>query len=169
MTRKELVNNSNKQENIMKILNAIGIVALFIVALILGSTESSGQEPESTSQVEQSSGEGVCPANTPPVHIILVSVEDDKPVLTSPGKDEEVDVCKGNRVIWVLTGPDRDFFVDFNPTSSAPFPGPKKKNSNNNVINVRIGNSVEGNGKDYKYDFGFANGEPMDPHIIVRD
>ena len=138
----------------MKTLSAIGIAALLIVALMLGCAPTPSQ--------------GEC--KLPPVHVIVVSADaDGQPVLKIDGKvDDDVHVCLGDRVVWVLSGPDRELFVDFTSTVGAPFPGPKKKTSNKNVINVRIGGPDAKRGTDYKYDVGFTNGKSRDPQIIVE-
>ena len=157
----------------MKILNAIGVSALLIVALTLGSTESFSQDPESASQVEQS------PSQAPPCkcrenHTIQVRVDNaGKPVLRyRGGLGDEVHVNKGDTVRWVVIGANRQFSVDFKSEKGAPFgtpPGEKRKrDSQKYEIKVDISMSAEGNGTVYEYDIGFADGDPGDPQIIVE-
>ncbi len=136
----------------MKTLSAIGIAALFIVALMLGSTESSSQDD--------------CEPGRQ--HVIQVEEDEDgNPVLRyRGGSGDEVTVCKGDNVKWVQTGRNRQFSVDFNYEKGAPFGGPKRRDSENDEIDVDIDSSAESG--DYEYDVAFANGEPMDPKIIVE-
>ena len=138
----------------MKILNAIGLAALLSVALMLGSTDSSGQEDD---------------CKLGPNHVIQVRVgDDDKAVLKyRGGSGDEVEVCKGDNVKWVLIGSNRDFSVDFDYSNGAPFGNPKKRDSSNDEIEVDIDSSTEAG--DYEYDVAFGDDEPMDPKIIVRD
>ncbi len=142
----------------MKILNAIGVATLLFVALMLSSNESFSQEDD---------------CNLGPNHVIQVRVGDDgKAVLKyRGGSGDEVEVCKGDNVKWVLTGSNRNFSVDFNYENGAPFgnpPGQKqKRDSSNDEIDVDIDSSAEAG--DYDYDVAFGEDEPMDPKIIVRD
>jgi len=151
----------------MKILNAFSVATLFFVALMLSSTDSFSQDPESSSQ-DESVGLDEC--THPPVHVIVVTAgADGQPVLKIDGTvDDDVHVCLGDRVLWVLSGPDRELFVDFKSRADTPFPGQSKRNSNKNVINVRIGGPDAERGKYYKYDVGFTNGPSRDPQIIVE-
>lgn len=90
---------------------------------------------------------------------------DGKPILKYKGQPADaVHVCLGDTVRWVLTGPNREYFVDF--FSGAPFPGAKKRNSSAGVISVVIGGPAE-RGKGYDYDTEFVDGEAMDPRIVV--
>ena len=75
----------------MKILNALAIAGLTIVALTLGSTDSLGQDD----------------CDHGGNHTIQVRPGDDgAPELKyRGGSAEEVHVCEGDRVQWVLTGP----------------------------------------------------------------
>ena len=83
----------------MKILNAIGAATLLFVALMLSSTASASQD--------------ACDHGGN--HVIQVRVGDDgEPVLKYRGKSgEEVHVCQGDNVKWVLIGSNRQFSVDF--------------------------------------------------------
>ena len=91
----------------MKILNGVTIAGLTIVALTLGSTDSLGQD-------ECDHGGN---------HTIQVRAGDDgvRVLKYRGGSADEVHVCVGDRVQWVLTGSDREFLVDF--LSGAPFEG----------------------------------------------
>ena len=166
----------------MKILNAIGFSALLIVALMLGSTESFSQDPESASQVEESASQvEQSPSQADPCrcrgkyHTIQVRVDDDGNAVLKyrGGNGDSVKVCRGDNVRWVLIGENREFSVDFKYPNGAPFGNPpgekRKRNSSDDEISVDIGMSAAGNDTTYQYDVGFANGEPSDPHIIVRN
>jgi len=134
----------------VKILSGIATAGLMVAALMLGSTDSLGQD------------ECVSTGN----HTIQVQPgEDGVPVLQyRGGSAEEVHVCIGDRVQWVLTGPDRDFFVDF--FSGAPFDGATRRGSSGNVVSLVIGAMAE-RGRDYAYGVEFAGEPGMDPHIII--
>ena len=101
------------------------------------------------------------------VHTIQVRVgEDGKPILSyRGGSAEEVRVCLGDRVQWVLIGPDRRFFVDF--FAGAPFGGEAKRGSADGVVHITIGGSAE-RGSGYDYNVEFADGGELDPRIIVE-
>ena len=126
----------------MKILNPIGIVALFIVAIMLGSTESSSQEESASEEENPCNGGGH-------YHTIQVRVGDDgEPVLRYRNKDgDKVRVCKNDKVKWVLIGPDRTFSVDFKHKKGAPFgdpPGqPQKRESMDYEIDVEISDTTD--------------------------
>ena len=123
-----------------------GLVAEF-GALVLGSTESLGQDDDCGNRV------------------IQVTVgENGEPVLKyRGGSAEEVHACRGDTVRWVLNGPNREYFVDF--YDGAPFDGARKQGSHDNVVSIVIGESAETG--DYEYGVNFADGEPMDPKIII--
>ena len=133
----------------MKIMSGIAIAGITIVALTLASTESLGQDA----------------CDNGGNHTIRVSVGDDGvPVLKyRSGSADEVHVCAGDRVQWVLNGPDREFLVDF--LSGAPFEGETTQGSNSNVVSIVIGASADR--REYDYDVQFADGQGMDPRIIV--
>lgn len=77
------------------------------------------------------------------------------------GSAENVNVCNGDKLQWVLTGPDREYFVDF--MDNAPFSGAAKRGSSNGVIAVKI-DAASGA---YDYGVNFEGDEPLDPRIIV--
>ncbi len=131
----------------MKILNVLGVAGLTAAALMLSSTDSQSQ--------------GTCDHGGN--HTIQVSPgEGDMAALKyRGGSAESVHVCDGDQVQWVLTGSDREFFVDF--MSNAPFPGAAKRGSSGGVISVQIEAASGG----YAYGVNFAGDEPMDPQIIV--
>ena len=133
----------------MKIMSGIAIAGLTIVALTLGSTNSLGQ--------------GAC--NHGGNHTIQVSVGDDgTPELSyRGGSAEEVHVCAGDQVQWVLTGSDREFLVDF--FSDAPFDGAITRGSSGNPVSVVIGAAAERRG--YEYGVKLVDGPGMDPRIVV--
>ncbi|MDH3954855.1 MAG: hypothetical protein OEV03_11570, partial [Gammaproteobacteria bacterium] len=77
------------------------------------------------------------------------------------GSAEDVHVCDGDQVQWVLTGSNRDYFVDF--MGNAPFPGAARRGSSDGVVSVTI-EAEEGS---YDYGVNFEDDEPMDPRLIV--
>jgi hypothetical protein len=131
----------------MKILSTLAISTAMAAAWLLVSADSNGQD---------SCDHG---GN----HTIQVSEgPDGMPSLRyRGGSAENVNVCNGDKVQWVLTGPDRDYFVDF--MGNAPFPGAAKRGSSSGVIAVTI-DAVAGA---YDYGVNFEGDEPMDPRIIV--
>lgn len=132
----------------MKNSNITSLAIIAAVALLGGSAESLGQ------------GNCVSDGN----HTIQVEEgADGTPVLSyRGGSAEEVHVCVGDTVQWVLRGANRSFLVDF--FAGAPFPGATKRGSSDNVISITIGD-VERRGYDYGVEF--ANGPAMDPRIVV--
>lgn len=131
----------------MKISNAIAVAGIGIAAALLFSTDSNSQD------TCQGGGN----------HTIQVSPgEDGGASLTyRGGSAENVHVCSGDQVQWVLSGSDRDFFIDF--FDGAPFPGAAKRGSSNGVVAVQI----DADSGEYNYGVNFAGDEPMDPAIIV--
>jgi len=131
----------------MKIFSGIAAAAVFTAALMFGSTTSFSQE-----------------CNHGGNHTIQVSPgADGKPELSyKGGSAENVYVCRGDRVQWVLTGSDRSYFVDF--FAGAPFDGATKRGSSDGVVSVTIGDDTGS----YDYGVEFEGGEPMDPRIIVE-
>ena len=91
----------------MKMLKTMAIVGASAVILSLASTDTNSQ--------------GTC--NRGGNHTIQVSEgADGMPALKyRGGSAEEVHVCNGDQLQWVLTGSDREYFVDF--MGEAPFPG----------------------------------------------
>ena len=134
----------------MKIISTAAIAILMFATLMLGSTESLSQD--------------TCTGNSN--HTIQVRPsESDVPVLTyKGGSAEEVHVCIGDTIKWVLTGPDRTYFVDF--VSGAPFAGDKRRGSQSNMIVVTVGGPAVP-GSSYKYDVEFKDGGILDPRIVV--
>ncbi len=134
----------------MKIISGIAVAGLMLATLMLGSTDSQSQE--------------TCSYGAPN-HTIQVRVgEDGNPVLRYSGKPAEgVRVCRGDRVQWELTGPNREFFVDF--FQGAPFEGARKRGSDGNVVSIVIGESADL--RTYDYGLNFAGESPIDPSIIV--
>ena len=123
---------------------------LMFAMLMLGSTDSLSQDS--------------CTRKS--VHNIQVRpTEDDVPELSyRGGSAEEVHVCIGDTIKWVLNGPDRTYFVDF--LASAPFEGETRRGSNGNMISVTVGGPAEP-GSSYKYDVEFEDGGILDPRIVV--
>lgn len=134
----------------MKMVNAITAIAAVIAVLILGSTESGAQD------TCRSSGN----------HTIQVrSGDDGNPVLRyKGGSADEVHVCLGDTVRWVLTDPDREYLVNF--FADAPFEGASEVDSNGGVVSVVIGGTAE-RGQSYDYDVRFIDGGSLDPRIVV--
>jgi len=131
----------------LKTSNVVAVAGIGILAALLFSTESNSQ--------------GACDRGGH--HTIQVRPSDDgMPELTyKGGSAENVHVCNGDDVKWVLTGPDREFFVDF--FSGAPFAGAARLGSNGNVVSIQI----DAESGSYAYGVNFAGDEPMDPMIIV--
>ena len=77
------------------------------------------------------------------------------------GSAEDVHVCNGDQVQWVLVGSDREYFVDF--MGDAPFPGAAMRGSSGGVVSVII----DAESRAYDYGVNFAGDEPFDPRIIV--
>jgi hypothetical protein len=134
----------------MKILSAIAVAGSMVALLMLGSTESLSQDTCT------SSGN----------HTIQVRADDnDVPVLSyGGGSADEVHVCIGDTIKWVLNGPNRTYFIDF--LSSAPFEGATRRGSNSNVVSVVVGGPAQ-RGSSYKYDVVFQDGGTLDPRIVV--
>jgi hypothetical protein len=132
----------------MKILSGTVAAAVLTAALMFGSTTSFSQD--------------ACDHGGN--HTIQVSAgADGRPELSyRGGSAENVYVCRGDQMQWVLTGSDRTFFVDF--FSGAPFGGASKRGSSNGAVSVTIGEDT-GN---YDYDVEFADGGVLDPRIIVE-
>ena len=131
----------------MKVLSTMAITGAAAVILLLGSTESNGQGScqgggNHTIQVEEGS--------------------DGMPALQyRGGSAEDVHVCSGDQVQWVLTGSDREYFVEF--MGDAPFPGAARRGSSGGVVSVTI-DAAPGA---YEYGVNFAGGDAFDPRIIV--
>lgn len=108
-------------------------------------------------------GQGACQGGS---HTIQVRpMGDGPPELSYRGGDaEEVHVCIGDNVQWVLTGSDRQFFVDF--FDDAPFDGLTRLGSSGNVVSISIGGPAE-RGRSYDYGVEMAGGPGMDPRIVV--
>lgn len=135
----------------MKIVRGIAVTALVVIAMTLSSTSAYSQD--------------ACDRGGN--HTIQVSVGDDgKPVLKyKGGSAEDVYVCLGDQVQWVLADSDRDFLVDF--FRGAPFEGAAKRGSSDGVVAVTIGGGAE-RGKGYEYNVAFVGGGELDPRIIVE-
>jgi len=80
------------------------------------------------------------------------------------GSAEEVHVCIGDTIKWVLTGPNRTYFVEF--FAGAPFEGAERRGSNGNAVSVTVGGPAEP-GSSYDYDVAFEDGGTLDPRIVV--
>jgi hypothetical protein len=131
----------------MKMLKTMAIVGASAVILSLASTDTNSQ--------------GTC--NRGGNHTIQVSEgADGMPALKyRGGSAEEVHVCNGDQLQWVLTGSDREYFVDF--MGEAPFPGAAKRGSSSGVVAV----TIDAESGAYDYGVNFAGEAPFDPRIIV--
>jgi hypothetical protein len=131
----------------MKLLGTIAITVAVAGVLLFVSPDSNGQ--------------GACDRGGN--HTIQVSEgSDGMPALKyRGGAAEDVHVCNGDQVQWVLTGSDREYFVDF--MGNAPFPGATKRGSSGGVVSV----TIEADSGAYDYGLNFAGEEPFDPRIIV--
>jgi hypothetical protein len=135
----------------MKIMKGVTVLGLAVIAMTLGSTNVFSQD--------------ACDYGGN--HTIQVRPGDDGvPVLTyKGGSAENVYVCMGDQVQWVLAGSDRDFLVEF--FAGAPFEGAATRGSSSGVVAVTIGGGAE-RGKGYDYNVAFADGGELDPRIIVE-
>lgn len=131
----------------MKIFSTVALMTLVAATMLLASGESNGQ--------------GNCDRGGN--HTIQVSEgQDGMPVLRyRGGSAEDVHVCNGDQVQWVLTGSDREYFVDF--MGDAPFPGAAKRGSSGGVVAV----TIDANSGPYDYGVNFEGEEAFDPRIIV--
>ena len=131
----------------MKIFSTIAITTAIAGGLLLTGAESNGQ--------------GSCDRGGN--HTIQVSEgTDGMPSLSyRGGSAEDVHVCNGDQVQWVLRGSDREYFIEF--MGDAPFPGAARRGSSGGVVSVRI-DAASGA---YDYGINFEDGEPFDPRIIV--
>lgn len=134
----------------MKILSGLTAAMLLVAAVMTSSIEAQGQ--------------GACDHGGS--HTIQVRPGDgDVPELSyRGGSAEEVHVCVGDSVRWVLNGPDRGFFVEF--FAGGLFDGATRRGSSGNVVEIVIAGSAE-RGQSYDYSVEFADGGEMDPRIIV--
>mgnify|MGYP001815592809 FL=1 len=132
----------------MKIFATIAITGAVAGALLFASADSNGQD--------------TCDRGGN--HTIQVSEgADGMPSLKyRGGSAEDVHVCDGDRVQWVLTGSNRDYFVDF--MGNAPFPGAARRGSSDGVVSV----TIEADEGSYDYGVNFEGDEPMDPRLIVH-
>ena len=130
----------------MKIISTIAITGAVAGVLLFASADSNGQED--------------CAGN----HTIQVSPgTDGMPELTyRGGSAEEIRVCNGDQVQWVLRGSDREYFVDF--MGNAPFSGAARRGSSDGVVSVTIDAELGS----YDYGVNFDGDEPMDPRLIVH-
>jgi len=131
----------------MKILSTIALTTLVAATLLLASGDSNSQ--------------GSCDRGGN--HTIQVSEGDDgMPALRyRGGSAEDVHVCNGDQVQWVLTGSDREYFIDF--MGDAPFPGAAKRGSSGGVVSV----TIDASSGPYDYGVNFKGEEAFDPRIIV--
>ena len=129
----------------MRVLSGLAIATLAVAALTLGSTATIAQDRDHCGN-----------------HTIQVRPGDDGSVeLTyKGGSGDEVRVCPGDKVSWVLTGSDRTFFVDF--FNGAPFAGAKRRGNNS-----RLEITIDADSGSYNYDVGWDGEAGMDPVIIV--
>lgn len=133
----------------MKIFSIATLSALFFVAAIISNSDALGQDQcvssgNHTIQVRPG------PNGAPELRY-------------RGGSAEEVHVCIGDTVRWVLNGPNRDFFVEF--FSDGLF-GATSRGSNGNVVEIVVGGSAQ-RGQGYDYNVEFTGGPGMDPRIIV--
>lgn len=135
----------------MKILSGIAVTGLTIAVLMLGSADSFSQ--------------GACDRGGN--HTIQVRPKNNgMPELKyKGGSADEVHVCAGDTVKWILIGPSRKFFVNFFSSAGAPFAGATKLGSNGNVVKIDIAATAERGG--YDYGVNFEDGPDMDPRIVV--
>ena len=132
----------------MKVFATIAITVGVAGALLFASADSNGQ--------------GACDRGGN--HTIQVSEgTDGMPELSyRGGSAEDVHVCNGDQVQWVLTGSDREYLVDF--MGNAPFPGGASRGSSGGVVSV----TIDAEDGEYEYGVSFEGEEPMDPRLIVH-
>jgi plastocyanin len=132
----------------MKILTTLAISTAMAGAWLFMSADATGQD--------------TCDRGG--MHTIQVSEgADGKPLLKYKGESaENVYVCDGDTVRWVLTGSDREYFVDF--MDNAPFSGDSKRRSNGGAVSV----TIKAEPDEYDYGVNFEGDEPMDPRLIVE-
>ncbi len=113
----------------------------------------------------QSLAQGAC-GGASNSYKLKIHVNNNRPTrVTHNGDDaDKFHVCNGDEVEWQLVGSDKQYWVDF--LDGAPFSGEQKKNSNNNGKIIVI---IDGEpGPDgYLYDIGLADGDVLDPRIII--
>jgi hypothetical protein len=131
----------------MRIFSTVSILALVAATMLLASGDSNGQ--------------GSCDRGGN--HTIQVSEgAEGMPALRyRGGSAEDVHVCNGDQVQWVLTGSNREYFVDF--MGDAPFPGAAKRGSSGGVVSV----TIDASSGAYDYGVNFKGEQPLDPRIIV--
>ena len=134
----------------MKIISTVATVVVMFAMLMMGSTDSLSQDP--------------CARNSNHTIQVLATAGDMPELKYKGGSAEEVHVCIGDTVKWVLNGPNRKYFIDF--LSSAPFPGATRRGSTDNVVSVVVGGPAQ-RGSGYKYDVNFDGGPVLDPRIII--
>jgi hypothetical protein len=134
----------------MKMTSTAAAAVLMFAMLMMGSTDSFSQDSCSRNQN----------------HTIQVrpSANDVPELSYKGGSAEEVHVCIGDQIRWVLNGPDRKYFVSF--FAKAPFEGAQRRGSNGNVVSVVVGGPAE-RGSGYDYDVAFEDGGNLDPRIVV--
>ena len=129
----------------MRVLTGTAVAALAIAALTFGSAPSVAQDRDHCGN-----------------HTIQVRPTDDGGVELryKGGPGDEVRVCPGDKVSWVLIGSNRTFFVDF--FNGAPFAGAERR-GNNSKLTIRI----DAESGSYNYDVGWDGEAGFDPVIIV--
>ena len=130
----------------MRILSGVSIAALVVAASFLNG-------PQALAQGCDNGGN----------HTITVRPDGSGGATLSyrGGPGDEVRVCPGDTVSWVLTGSDRTFFVDF--FGGAPFAGDSRRPNN-----TRLTVTIDAGPGDYAYDVGLDGGPGVDPVIIVE-
>jgi hypothetical protein len=134
----------------MKILSTAAISTLMFAMLMLGSTESLSQDSCTRESIHN-------------IHV-RADAEGVPEVTYKNGSAEEVHVCIGDTIKWVLIGSERKYFVDF--LEDAPFGGATRRGSNGANISVTVGGPAE-HGSSYKYNVEFEDGGILDPRIVV--
>jgi len=134
----------------MKIISTAAMATLMFSMLMLGSTESLSQDS--------------CAGSSNHTIQVRPSADDVPELKYKGGSAEEVHVCIGDTIKWVLNGPNRTYFVDF--FEGAPFEGVERRGSNSNVVLVTVGGPAEP-GSSYDYDVAFEDGGTLDPRIVV--
>ena len=71
-------------------------------------------------------------------------------------------VCRGDTVVWRL--PATSFTLSF--VEGSPFDSAVLTSDNSNAVSATVTDEAQ-RGQEYKYNIVLANGERLDPHIIV--
>lgn len=132
----------------MKLSMTMAIAAAFAGVLLFTSVDSNGQ--------------GTCDRGGNHTIQVAEGPEGMPELSYRGGSAEDVNVCNGDQIQWVLTGSNREYLIDF--MGNAPFPGAASRGSSDGVVSV----TIDAEAGSYDYGVSFEGDEPMDPRIIVH-